>query len=381
MGGGLTRSIGFFFMLLALAFYLKFVHEKRQLDFAWMIVFAALTTLCHIEMVWVLALSFAVVFLFERCTWKGLGELALAVALVLALTSLWWIPVVAAHGVAPFLNAFQNGGFNIAGPLASFLGVDFVEGSSLNLFAFLALIGVFLSLREHNWIASAWWVVFILFDQRSIQRAAMIPIALLAGLALDFLLQWVKSNLSENRAAADLNAPGRWIKLILTGVLVSALFNNLLPYFSLNSLESILNQENRSAMLWVKGNTPPDSRFLLINYPDSWSSDRVGEWFPALSDRKSILTTQGAEWLPDKAQSAAIRELIKSDACRQQGLECFQNWIKKDQLKFDYVYFTLNDQQGTAPTKYASAVEVQLGNDSGYELVYANDDVRIFKRR
>jgi hypothetical protein len=119
----------------------------------------------------------------------------------------------------------------------------------------------------------------------------------------------------------------------------------------------------------------------VIDYPSAWHSDIVGEWFPALTGRVSLLTAQGKEWLPGSAQGKTIQALSSVTACRMDGLICLENWAKKSQTSFDYVYFSSNAQLMDKPTQFTSVVEAQMAGDPNYQLLYSNADVRIYQKK
>ncbi len=52
-------------------------------------------------------------------------------------------------------------------------------------------------------------------------------------------------------------------------------------------------------MAWVDDHAASDSSFLILRPAVPWQINREAEWFPALAQRRSILTVQGSEWLPD----------------------------------------------------------------------------------
>ena len=107
----------------------------------------------------------------------------------------------------------------------------------------------------------------------------------------------------------------------------------------------------------------------------------VGEWFPTLSQRTSILTAQGQEWLPENAQLKTITALGEVSACQLNGLDCLKDWMNKNRVQVNYVYFTLNMQIAANRLKYSSVIESQMASDLAYQLVYSNADVKIYLKK
>lgn len=387
MGGGLTRAPALFFTILALGGFLIWTKWHKWPDFILTVVFTALTALCHLEMLWMLAISYLVIFFVSQHTWKAFGELLLAAAATLLLTSPWWGTVVALHGLSPFIQALNSGAFSIWRILANLFFLTPTQDLNQTVFQLLALVGLFFAFREKNWLLPVWWLALVLFDPRSSQRSVTIPVALLAGMTLEQWLGWVSLHIRwkkkdaniQNKSSVDFS--NGWIKLILAFFLFSVMLNDLIGFYSSGSPLRDLNKENREAMQWVKENTPAESRFLVIDFPDGWHDDMVGEWFPTLSQRTSILTAQGQEWLPENTQLKTITALGEVSACQLNGLGCLQSWINKNQVQINYVYLTLNAQSSTTPLKFSSVIESQMAGDPGYQLAYSNADVRIYLKK
>ncbi len=121
MGGGLTRSIGFFFAVLTLwQMYLLFT-ERSRTHLLLTIVFASLVCMSHLEMALFVAVSAAVMFLFLGRTKRGLFDAALVAGGVLLMTSPWWGVVVERHGLSPFLSAGDTSGRSVLVIISSLL--------------------------------------------------------------------------------------------------------------------------------------------------------------------------------------------------------------------------------------------------------------------
>ena len=385
MGGGLTRSPALLFTVLALAAYFAWMKDQRWIQFAGIILFTALTTLCHLEMLLMLGLSYLTLFLLKQRSWKVFGQLCLAGLGTLILTAPWWGTVIAQHGIDPFIQAFTVGKFSLLTTLATLFSLTPAQDLNVTIFTLLGLVGAVILFCKKEWFLLVWWLVFIFLDPRSTQRSVTIPVSLLAGVSIDQGLRWLTRNLPGrkkeitqfNTEAVDFNKGS--LKLILIISFVMLLFNDLVGAYTSGSLLGSLNLENRLAMQWVRENTPEKSEFLVIDYPEGWHLDMVGEWFPTLSGRKSLLTAQGLEWLPDKAQAVTIGALAKVSACRMVGLTCLEDWITQGSVQVQYIYFTQNKNGQDKTSTFTSVVEEQMSVDPKYKLVYSNSDVRIFQ--
>ena len=109
--------------------------------------------------------------------------------------------------------------------------------------------------------------------------------------------------------------------LFMAGMISSMQFGNglrLLP-------------EERQALNWIVDNTAKDSRFLILT-GDAALSDPLSEWFPALTERVSIVTVQGHEWTPDSPLIENMRAYSRAQSCLNGDSSCLIDW------DFDYLY-------------------------------------------
>ncbi|MBK9778943.1 MAG: hypothetical protein IPP55_02660 [Anaerolineales bacterium] len=99
MGGGLTRSLGLVFLLLAIASILRLykTQEKKYLPFA--ILFSSLTVLSHPEAAVHTAGISLIFFLFHGRSKLGWKHTLLIAAGTLLLTSMWWLPILLRFGL------------------------------------------------------------------------------------------------------------------------------------------------------------------------------------------------------------------------------------------------------------------------------------------
>lgn len=380
MGGGLTRSPAWFFSVLGLFFFIKYIKGKKVSHLVWMGVFTALTALTHLEMVWFLALTYLTVYLYFDRSWKSLISLGITAVGILAVISPWLVSVLRVHGFSPFQAAFSTGGFTLTSPIAFLLSMGGVDKMSLAFISLLAILGIFLQVRQKNCFLFLWLLVLVFLDPRSSQRIAAIPIALLAAVALWTFLKWIAKkaatgNDEESDQTVLLKRP---VAATLLVVLIYALFLNLFLFYGGMSYLQTVNRENRQAMAWVKENTPSESRFLVLDFPYGWFSDSVAEWFPTLTERQSLLTVQAQEWLPGAASKISA-QLSEGTNCRMDGIDCFETFITKHQLQAEYIYFSTNSRSEYQPPRFSSVIEAQISTSGNYSLVFSNSDVRIYQ--
>ena len=143
-----------------------------------------------------------------------------------------------------------------------------------------------------------------------------------------------------------------------------------------------LNTDDREAMRWVRQNTLPGARFLLITGKEQPLGDLVQEWFPVLSGRQSLTTIQGLEWLGDNTFAQRDEELPKLQACTNQDVSCLATWADKNDLEYEYVFIERTVQIPSYGLETFPELPAVLLNSllaaPEYELIYESNGVLIF---
>ena len=142
--------------------------------------------------------------------------------------------------------------------------------------------------------------------------------------------------------------------------------------------QTILTQEENQAVEWVKNNTVPNSHFIILSGKSSLM-DPVSEWFPALTDRKSVNTVQGREWLDDNNFGRLLESSDEAQDCINQTPECIFNWASKNQEQINYIFLSKVPQQCDNDQIYASGLYQLLQNNSMFKEVYTTKEISIFQ--
>ncbi len=138
--------------------------------------------------------------------------------------------------------------------------------------------------------------------------------------------------------------------------------------------ELTLAPPDLQALAWTKENTAPDSRFIILTQGNPLN-DSTSEWFPALTDRTSVATIFGREWVNDgrfSARSTAYKDLQK---CFTQDDMCIDQWAEKNDLDFDYVYVKKTDE-----TKGSNILIEKLNTSGNYAVLYETEAVIMFQK-
>ncbi|MGI8548770.1 MAG: hypothetical protein ACR2M1_15815 [Gemmatimonadaceae bacterium] len=390
MGGGLTRSFGLLFTIMALHQAFLLFTRGRTLHVVLLGVFTALTVLSHLGTAPFLLFSAVLLFLAYGRTARALTGSIAAAILAVVLTAPWWGTVVAAHGFAPFAAAGASGStvfstdaatrYELFVKLARF-GVTTTDEFYFPLVGTLAIIGALVSLTAAEFYLPAWWLVTLLLDVRAGATYAAIPASLLAGIAVAYvLLPLARGQIAGRITGAPVaSVADRWWERLhrrlnqLLPVLIPVLLvcYGAAAALTLEPSRSTaagllvgLSPAERSAMRWVATSTPPASRYLVVT-PQTWSASRTAEWFPVLANRTSVATVQGSEWLPNHAFARRIAVDSAVESCAFSTTRCLDRVRREDGLTFTHVFIGKSPEQPCC-----TALRASLRSDPSYQVIY-----------
>jgi hypothetical protein len=399
MGGGLTRSIGFFFAILTLwQLHRAYTRQPARRHVAWTTVFASLTVLSHLGTSPFVAFSALLMLLCLAPSWPNVRKsLAVAVGTAL-LTAPWWATVASIHGFAPFLAAGATGGTVFgthrgeALTKLAFFGLGTAE-PLFPLIGALAILGAFATLTRRGAFLPLWWLTIILLDTRAGATYASIPVALLAGLAITEVIVpivarpplWSGPAAGLTRTTgweAALGAPRRrqWAVAVVLFVLLGyGIASAVVRRPSLGAegrYLTSLTSADRQAMAWVARQTPRESRFLIVvgGAAGGWWADRVAEWFPVLTKRVSVATVQGTEWLPSGTFENRERQYDRLQGCAVWGATCLEDWAREATRTYSHVYIPK-----TLSYPCCGPLDSALRHDPSYRLVFDGPGASIYE--
>jgi hypothetical protein len=381
MGGGVTRSLGLLFAVLALHQLHAAYTERRKLSVAGAGVFAALTALSHLETAWFLWLSAMLFFMaFGRSRFGAVASLSAASTAALV-SAPWLVTVLHQHGTGPFVASFQTGGSIFsdaatrAAVLESLARITSTSEPYFPLVGALGVVGALVWLAKGRWLLPTWWLVVLLLDARASSTFTMLPLALLAGGAVAEVL------LPALSGAFGGVTPGRGFTLpaavALAVIAAYAGFSAVVRTPGAAGEAAFLaplSGGERQALQWVAQETPADSRFLVV--PDSsWETAKTMEWFPELAARVSVATVQGTEWLPGGRFDEAVQAYYEAFDCGYKTDSCLDQWQLRWGLGFTHVYVRKWDSNGG---QCCGTLVDSLRSDPRYRLVYDGAGATIF---
>lgn len=381
MGGGVTRSLAFFFSFFALFFTMRLFTRKKYKYLLAAGLFLSLSILSHPETGFHTALTVPVFWLFLSKNKQGVLHTFIMAALTIALTAPWWGTVLANHGFDPFKAALltsEQTDFS----LYILLNFDLTEEVGIASLAVSGLIGMLLYSAKKDFFLPVWLLFSYVISPRSARLNIAPIIAILAGYTLVLITQWLDERKAERKGTRE---SGNFIQSVTSKILLFVLFFQWFTSALLVIRDNTyirITAEDRQAFEWIGENTDTESRFVIITN-HFWAQDPVSEWFPTLTGRISTATVQGTEWLPEGRYTQAVIEARKLQHCVDQTPACVQAWMEEAGRDFDYLYIRKLKIQ-TSPRElipYDSALAELLREDSAYQLVYDGDGAAIFKRK
>lgn len=371
MGGGITRAPAAVFLILFLWMcYRAFAHRSWKMAF-WAAFLGGLVLLSHPERALHAAAAGLLFWLWlERSRVGTLRALAIGGGTLLV-SAPWWMTVLSRYGAQTLLLAAQAGG-----PRGLFwaplLQLNFTD-ETVPLAALLAVFGAFISWKEGKGLLAIWFVLAFLTDPRSAPHVVAVQVALLVAISLTDILIPALRRSSDDWQDVLVGTPG---KILLGYLLVVMLFNAQWNLLQIGRY--VLSGADRQAMAWVSVETPPESRFLVLDWQETPMLSPLLEWFPALSERMNVVTIQGREWLPGAMHFSSRMETYPDlYACINQDVTCLEAWAQANGETFDFVYLSLQTTNGDLRLSRLSDSLIASPN---YYLVYDAPQVLIFQR-
>ena len=376
-GGGVTRALGYLFCLLALNQALLLFQTARRKYILTTALFAALVLLSHPSAAFMTALFIGFFWLvFGRSRSGSLSALAVAL-LALIFTAPWWLLVYQRHGWQPFLSGFGSG-WHTALFIVPYLRLNTTAEAFATLVMVIAILGGLYSFYRKQYFLPLWFLVSLI-SQRDGYVYASIPVSLLFAVAVIDLILPAFSRREAGGAAADPFASSG-ARLLVAFLLIYNLLNAIVASQKVSSVRVTVPEQ--AAMQWIRTDTPPDSKVLLLTFGDSLNLPFL-EWFPSLTGRVSLTTVQGYEWLPGSSfytRKDAFQEL---QPCLTEDLACVEKWAAGQSLSYDYLLVDhgyVGDQQlDPSKPRFNDWIASQLRQSPQFHQVYATPLIEIFQ--
>ncbi len=388
MGGGITRSFGMLFAMLTMMYAYRFYirHEKRHLPV--LILVGSLTFATHSEATVHTVITVLVFYLWKDRSIKGLLYSLIIAGGILLLTSPWWGLVLSRYGIDPFIasiNAARQDSVNPLVGLIIFFRFLFADEPFLSILSTLGLLGLFASLARKRTLLPVWMFTLHLVEPRGGSLYMMIPLALMAGYAMEtVVLPAIRTENEKNILPGSLEKElehilgGKVTRYFVMFIFVMFIFAySLMSAFSIGQkikTEFSLTTSDLDAFTWVRENTATGSQFALVTgqlpLRDAWS-----EWFPVLAGRPSQASVFGYEWVNDGLFDVRVEAYKKLQACKDQDVSCIEEWTQSNNVQISYLYVRGKVGEEKVP------LSIFLEQSSNYDLVFKNKETSIFRVR
>ena len=369
MGGGLTRSFGVLFMLLALHFSVQSFKTNSWKFVFGASVFGGLSVMSHPQTAIHTAYGIAFFWLFTKHSWKKLLQTFVLAVLAGLVSAPWWLTVFLQHGIAPFISAASSG-VHDSFPLNVFFTDLFARDTFIPILMILRVAGIVWEAAHRRFTFVLWAALAYFLDQRSAGATSFLAFSLLCAIgfadALPFVIHWLITRTTPAINFIQL----RWLNTTLIAIMFYLFVECGLYSFVLVNT-SLHTQALFQALQWVSENAAPNSRFLLLTGDSGIMSDPIQEWFPALAGRESQTTMQGLEWTLDKDFFPRLRSLIGLQACT--SLDCVNQWSANTDLGYDYLLV----QKSNVTLPLLNSIKL----DASYAQVYENSLIVILQKK
>ena len=370
-GGGLTRAPGLLLALLTLVAWLVAFERERRRDWALAGLGLGATVVTHPQAAIFAAVGMAVLLVARgRGAWSA-SRLAAALAGALVPVAPWLAGLLVIHGggaIGALLSAGQR--WDPVGGLFGLVGFD-VAGSPFWVGpVFLGFAGAIACLLRGRYLLPVWVALVFLAGAGGGGFLALPVVALLIAV---FVVDVAMPPGSLATAAIR-----RRVTAVLLAVLLIGVGSSVAAPYSDTTLLRWISPDQRIAMQWVAANTPEDATFVVVE-PDVWGT--VGEWFPALANRRSANTLQGAEWLGRDAfehRGAVARDIT---GCLADGADCLLAALGIDGLDAAIILIPKGSLHAGAPVDCCAAVRQGLAAYSGYVVLYDGPGATVFAPR
>jgi hypothetical protein len=373
MGGGVTRAFGMLFLILMLWQAARLFKEYSPRRLFLTALFGALTVLSHPQTALHAALGGLTLFLFYGRSKRGLAS-ALGVALgVFLLTSPWWMTVLLRYGFEPLLSAGQTSRRTL-----EFYLIVLQLHSPANYLALPFLIsfyvGLWLSLKQRNFFYIAWILLTYLTDTRGGDGVALLAESLLAGNGLLQLAAWVaRSDGAQPETALAKPAA----QILVFGFGFCFLLAASVADFQL--VNTSLKPADLETIAWVNANVEDGQIFWLSTGREFSMSDPMQEWFPALTNQRSLTTLQGLEWNLAEKFFPWYEQLAAFQRCAD--LDCVAAWRAANGVEYDYWMLTVPSEEDKSEfAGYLRSLALSARASGEHTLVFESQTALIFKK-
>jgi len=325
LGGGITRSFGAFFAIIALIFVIRFVKSGRWTAAILGSLFCGFAVLSHPEWAWFLFYSIGIFVILKLIT-KEKSIVIRSFLLFLGTIFIilpWLLTIINRHGRLIYLP-LQDSGFSRWNGIIKLLLLEWSGEILFPVFTLFSIIGIINLTKKKEWFVVFWLPLVFLLQVRAAGQRAVIPLALLAGIGITTVFFYLNSHHSKIMSR-------RKIAIITLGIFTYSLIGNLI---TVTDIAKPLQSQSIESFQWIKQEAPADSKILVISGKD-WIKDNYSEWMTALTGRHSVSLVQGYEWLPGFSDRISRYHHLQYEYSK--GMVDLVTWVNQNNVEIDYL--------------------------------------------
>ncbi|MCQ3936908.1 MAG: hypothetical protein DPW18_07655 [Chloroflexi bacterium] len=363
MGGGVTRSLGFLFAILAIHRAHSLFSNPAARQVILTTLFSGLVVLTHPEASVHTAIAAAFFYLWKDRTAKGALRAATAAIGTLIIAAPWWVTVLMRHGSAPFhaaMTAASENSLDFVLRAFALIKFEFTDEPFMQLISVVGLLGLFTLLAQRKPALPIWLALIAFLEPRGGALYMTLPLCMSVGAAFEQgILPILKPQDERLR-------PWAWNAFIGFFLLYGMINASITASNIVRQLT--LTPDDLDAFAWVKANTPSGSEFIVITQGLPFN-DSTSEWFPILAERRSTATVFGYEWVNDGNFTARVQSYEELQKCANEGLPCLETWAQT--TNFSHIYVR---------EKQPFPLSMPLSVSPNYKAVYQTGKITIFER-
>jgi hypothetical protein len=300
----------------------------------------------------------------RKKTFFGLACIVIIATLV---SSPWWITVIQNHGITVLFN-----GFMVRQPTAVFN--IFINIYVYNFYNYqlsliiIGLLGLFYYIIKKEFFLPVLFFLLVLSGGYGVVSIPLIVVIILFSVGLvNVIFPALKVILNADTPTKTL-LPLFFTILIVTLILGGSYIQNR-DFFE-SRYSSLKDDETAQfeAMYWIEQNTENTSTFIVKDVIASEQKNQfwIGDWFPAITHRKTLNTFYGNEW-SNKPQ-LWLSDLELSN-CKDTS--CFENVSSTYNFNYTHVYIIKYPENGYIISSFA--------HSDDYQVIFENRKVMLFR--
>jgi hypothetical protein len=374
LGGGVTRSFGALFGILALTNIFHFFTNGNKKSAIFGSVFCGFSVLSHPEWAWFLfyAIGLYIVLLLVQKKQKMVVRSLIILFGTAIIVLPWAVTIFRNHEMSIFLPLLDSG-FSRWNDIFRLILLQWSEELFIPIITIISIGGMISMIKKRQWFLVILLPLIFFLQGRAADQKAVIPLALLAG---DGIYCFIKHIYPRFQPAVHSKK---------TSVIGVGLVTYLLVYILSSTIISVsdfvkpLPDQYINSIDWINKDLPVNSKILVISGKD-WVQDNYSEWVSALTGRESISLILGYEWIPGFSNRIARYDHINYEYLR--GIKYLLQWINDNSIQPDYLIVLNEDQvknldgKTDLPLHWKDALSYP-----GVEMIYKSDSVLILDIR